>query len=90
MPAPDGRDYYRARGMNVEVAVIHVDVPPKGRRYQRQGDGVVDKLDEGAVQADEGEAVQVTASRTLATPDRVDAELSSRRVASSSAFSMTT
>jgi hypothetical protein len=33
---------------------------------------MVDKLDEGGVQADEGETVQLAAARTLATPHRVD------------------
>ena len=33
---------------------------------------MVDKLDEGGVQADEGETVQFAAARTLATPHRVD------------------
>ena len=33
---------------------------------------MVDKLDEGGVQADEGETVQFAAAWTLATPHRVD------------------
>ena len=33
---------------------------------------MVDQLDEGGVQADEGETVQFAAARTLATPHRVD------------------
>jgi len=58
--------------MNVEVAVIQVNVPAERRRHQRQGERMVDKLDEGCVQADEGETVQFAAARTLATPHRVD------------------
>ena len=45
---------------------------PESRRHQRQGEGMVDKLDERVVKADEGEAVQFAAVRTLAMPHRVD------------------
>jgi hypothetical protein len=58
--------------MNVEVTVIEIDVPAEGRGHHRQGEGMVDKLDEGVIQADEGEPVQLAAVWALAPPNRVD------------------
>jgi hypothetical protein len=51
---------------------------------------MVDKLDEGGVQADEGETVQFAAAWTLATPHRVDDRTQPASPGPSSAPSITT
>jgi hypothetical protein len=58
--------------MDVEVAVVHVDVPPEDVGDERERRRVVEQLDERVVEADEAEAVEGVAVRAFSLADAVD------------------
>ena len=58
--------------MDVEVAVVDVDVPAEDVADERQHRRVVDEVEEGVVEAEEGEPVQRVAVRRLRAPDALD------------------
>ena len=58
--------------MDVEVAVVDVDVPAEDVADERQDGRVVDEVEERVVEAEEGEPVQHVAVRRLGPPDALD------------------
>ena len=72
VPAPLRLGVGGLRRMDVEVAVVDVDVPPEDVADERQDGRVVDEVEEDVVEPEEGEPVQRVAVRRLRAPDALD------------------